>query len=153
MKKRYNTINSSNRKDEYGSKSQKLLNKYNVKIGDKVKVISSKGNYRGIIMPRYESFNDDFVVIKLKSGYNIGLLEEPERFNPAQTRELRSLELRSRPLGFSAEEQPRPDREAPTSSFPRSWKSAPEDRPLQSRVHCSRRTGVRSLSATIASIA
>jgi len=76
LKKRYNTINSSNRKDDYGSKSQKLLNKYNVKIGDKVEVISSKGNYRGIIMPRYESFNDDYIVIKLKSGYNIGLLEE-----------------------------------------------------------------------------
>ncbi len=27
-------------------------------------------------MPRYESFNDDYIVIKLKSGYNIGLLVE-----------------------------------------------------------------------------
>ena len=26
-------------------------------------------------MPRYESFNDDYIVIKLKSGYNIGLLD------------------------------------------------------------------------------
>ena len=75
MKERH-TINSNNRKDDYVSKSQKLLNKYNVKIGDKVEIISNKGNYRGIIMPRYESFNDYYIVIKLKSGYNIGLLEE-----------------------------------------------------------------------------
>ena len=27
-------------------------------------------------MPRYESFNDDYIVIKLKSGYNIGVLVE-----------------------------------------------------------------------------
>ena len=75
MKERH-TINSNNRKDDYISKSQRLLNKYNIKIGDKVEIISNKGNYRGIIMPRYESFDDDHIVIKLKSGYNIGLLEE-----------------------------------------------------------------------------
>ena len=27
-------------------------------------------------MPRYESFNDEYIVIKLKSGYNIGILVE-----------------------------------------------------------------------------
>ena len=27
-------------------------------------------------MPRYESFNDEYIVIKLKSGYNIGILAE-----------------------------------------------------------------------------
>ncbi|MBA3749632.1 MAG: Glu-tRNA(Gln) amidotransferase subunit GatD [Nitrosopumilus sp.] len=60
-------------KDGYVSKSQQLLNKYKVKIGDSVKILSNKGEYIGIIMPRYESFNDNHIVIKLKSGYNIGI--------------------------------------------------------------------------------
>ena len=53
-----------------------MLHKYKVKIGDSVKLLSNKGDYNGIIMPRYESFNDDYIVIKLKSGYNIGILIE-----------------------------------------------------------------------------
>jgi glutamyl-tRNA(Gln) amidotransferase subunit D len=69
-------INSNSKRDVYISKSQQLLDKYKVKIGDNVKLLSNKGDYSGIIMPRYESFNDDYVVIKLKSGYNIGILVE-----------------------------------------------------------------------------
>ncbi len=42
-----------------------------IKIGDSVRIISTKGNYYGIVMPRYESFSDKYLVIKLKSGYNI----------------------------------------------------------------------------------
>lgn len=70
------SLNSNNRKDGHISKSQQLLNKYKVKVGDSVKLLSNKGDYGGIIMPRYESFNDDYIVIKLKSGYNIGILLE-----------------------------------------------------------------------------
>ncbi|HZH39057.1 MAG TPA: Glu-tRNA(Gln) amidotransferase subunit GatD [Bacillales bacterium] len=68
-----NLNNSDSGKDDYISGSKQLLNKYNVKIGDSVKLISNKGDYTGIIMPRYESFNDNHIVIKLNSGYNIGV--------------------------------------------------------------------------------
>jgi glutamyl-tRNA(Gln) amidotransferase subunit D len=77
LKKKFTyDINSDNIKDDYINKSQQLLQKYNVKIGDSVKLLSNKGDYIGIVMPRYESFNDDYIVIKLKSGYNIGILIE-----------------------------------------------------------------------------
>ncbi len=77
MKKKITpNLNSNSTRDDCVSKSQQLLNKYTVKIGDSVKLFSNKGDYRGIIMPRYESFNDEYIVIKLKSGYNIGLLAE-----------------------------------------------------------------------------
>jgi glutamyl-tRNA(Gln) amidotransferase subunit D len=68
-------IINSNRSYGKNAKSD-LLNKYNIKIGDNVKIFSTKGDYYGIVMPRYESFNDKYIVIKLKSGYNIGLYEE-----------------------------------------------------------------------------
>jgi glutamyl-tRNA(Gln) amidotransferase subunit D len=71
--KRKDIVNSS---ESYDKNKSTLLNKYNIKIGDSVKIISTKGNYYGIVMPRYESFNDKYLVIKLKSGYNIGLFEE-----------------------------------------------------------------------------
>ena len=77
LKKKFTyDLNSDNVKDDYINKSQQLLHKYKVKIGDSVKLLSNKGDYNGIIMPRYESFNDDYIVIKLKSGYNIGILIE-----------------------------------------------------------------------------
>ncbi|MDQ6723754.1 MAG: asparaginase domain-containing protein [Thermoproteota archaeon] len=75
-KKHTANLNSNSRKDDYISKSQQLLNKYKVKIGDSVKLLSNKIDYTGIIMPRYESFNDNYIVIKLKNGYNIGILLE-----------------------------------------------------------------------------
>jgi glutamyl-tRNA(Gln) amidotransferase subunit D len=68
-----NLNNSDSGKDDYISRSKQLLNKFKVKIGDSVKLISKKGDFTGIIMPRYESFNDNYVVIKLNSGYNIGI--------------------------------------------------------------------------------
>ncbi len=69
-------LNSNDGKDNYISTSQRLLNKYKVKIGDSVKLFSNKGYYTGIIMPRYESFTDNYIVIKLNSGYNVGILTE-----------------------------------------------------------------------------
>ena len=77
LKKKFTyDLNSDNVKDDNINKSQQMLHKYKVKIGDSVKLLSNKGDYNGIIMPRYESFNDDYIVIKLKSGYNIGILIE-----------------------------------------------------------------------------
>jgi glutamyl-tRNA(Gln) amidotransferase subunit D len=66
-------LKSNDGKDDCISKSQQLLNKYKVKFGDSIKLLSNKGDYTGIIMPRYESFNDNYIVIKLNSGYNIGI--------------------------------------------------------------------------------
>ena len=77
MEKKYTSdLNSHDKKDEYVIKSKQILEKYKVNIGDNVKITSNKGNFYGIIMPRYESFNDNHIVIKLKSGYNMGILIE-----------------------------------------------------------------------------
>lgn len=36
-------------------------------------VVSEDGEMSGVLMPRYESANEDYIVIKLKSGYNTGI--------------------------------------------------------------------------------
>ena len=57
----------------YSRNSQKFLNKFKVSIGDEVKIVTKKAEFFGIILPRYETFSDKYIVLKLKSGYNIGI--------------------------------------------------------------------------------
>lgn len=50
-----------------------LLAKHGVSVGDTVLVKTKDGKMSGVLMPRYESASEDYIVIKLKSGYNTGI--------------------------------------------------------------------------------
>ncbi|HEY8140666.1 MAG TPA: Glu-tRNA(Gln) amidotransferase subunit GatD [Nitrososphaera sp.] len=50
-----------------------LLSSHHLSVGDTVSVTTSDGELAGVIMPRYESASDNYLVIKLKSGYNTGI--------------------------------------------------------------------------------
>jgi glutamyl-tRNA(Gln) amidotransferase subunit D len=56
----------------YDGNSLKFLKTNQISIGDSVKILADI-TYSGIIMPRYEHSDDKHIVLKLKSGYNIGL--------------------------------------------------------------------------------
>ncbi|MEE9410112.1 MAG: Glu-tRNA(Gln) amidotransferase subunit GatD [Candidatus Heimdallarchaeota archaeon] len=56
----------------YEKKSLTFLKDNKVKVGDSVNILADL-TYSGILMPRYESSDDEHLVLKLKSGYNIGL--------------------------------------------------------------------------------
>jgi len=56
----------------YEGNSLKFLKANQISVGDFVKILSDI-TYSGIIMPRYEHSDDKHIVLKLKSGYNIGL--------------------------------------------------------------------------------
>ena len=56
----------------YSGRSLEFLKSNNVMVGDLIK-IESDLSYTGIIMPRYEHSDDQHFVIKLSSGYNVGL--------------------------------------------------------------------------------
>ena len=56
----------------YEDNSLKFLKSNQITVGDSVKILSDI-TYSGIIMPRYEHSDDKHIVLKLKSGYNIGL--------------------------------------------------------------------------------
>jgi glutamyl-tRNA(Gln) amidotransferase subunit D len=67
-------LDSHERSDKsYSRNSQKFLNKFKVSIGDEVKIVTNNAEFFGIILPRYETFSDKYIVLKLKSGYNIGI--------------------------------------------------------------------------------
>ena len=56
----------------YEDNSLEFLKKNQVIVGDSVKILTDI-TYSGIIMPRYEHSDDKHIVLKLNSGYNIGL--------------------------------------------------------------------------------
>ena len=56
----------------YNGNSLEFLKTNKILVGDSVKILSNI-TYSGIIMPRYEHSDDKHIVLKLKSGYNIGL--------------------------------------------------------------------------------
>ncbi|WP_428326174.1 Glu-tRNA(Gln) amidotransferase subunit GatD [Nitrosopumilus sp.] len=81
----------------YEGDSLEFLKNNQLVVGDSVKILLDI-TYSGIIMPRYEYSDDKHIVLKLKSGYNVGLeiakiknvkkiqssekiVEEPEKVN------------------------------------------------------------------------
>ena len=72
----------------YKGKIRDLLISNQVEVGELVK-ITSELTYSGILMPRYESGDEDHIVLKLKSGYNIGIefekIEKLEKIGEGQS--------------------------------------------------------------------
>jgi len=73
----------------YKGKIRDFLISNKVDVGDLVK-ITSELTYSGILMPRYESGDESHIVLKLKSGYNIGLkfekIEKIEKIGEGQSK-------------------------------------------------------------------
>ncbi|HVP23385.1 MAG TPA: Glu-tRNA(Gln) amidotransferase subunit GatD [Conexivisphaerales archaeon] len=57
----------------YRGASLKKLEKSGVSVGDLVKVMTDRETVEGVLMPRYEFADEEHIVIKLKTGYNIGI--------------------------------------------------------------------------------
>jgi glutamyl-tRNA(Gln) amidotransferase subunit D len=57
----------------YVGKLRGSLEKVRAEIGDQLTIIVKKQHYRGSLMPRVKSYDDRHVILKLQSGYNIGL--------------------------------------------------------------------------------
>lgn len=70
----------------YRGKSLEFLKNKNIEVGSLVR-IQAETTYEGILMPRYEYSDDNHIVLKLKSGYNIGL----------QIEKIRQIEVESSP--------------------------------------------------------
>ena len=56
----------------YAGRSLEFLKSNDIAVGDTVKLVGDL-TYSGIIMPRYEHSDDKHIVLKLSSGYNVGL--------------------------------------------------------------------------------
>lgn len=57
----------------YKDSAVQLLSRYQVSVGDSIKITTQEGEISGVLMPRYESASKDYIVVKMKSGYNTGV--------------------------------------------------------------------------------
>ena len=57
----------------YKGGARDVLIKFNVKVWSDVIISTTKGEFKGIILPRSETGDSEHIVIKLHSGYNTGL--------------------------------------------------------------------------------
>lgn len=58
----------------YSERARKLLASSHASEGDTVRLITEGKEYAGLLMPHHEFSHPDVIVIKLKSGYNIGVM-------------------------------------------------------------------------------
>ena len=71
----------------YEGDSLEFLKANQISVGNSVKILSDI-TYSGIIMPRYEHSDDKHIVLKLTSGYNIGLeIEKIEKIEKIKSAE------------------------------------------------------------------
>jgi glutamyl-tRNA(Gln) amidotransferase subunit D len=57
----------------YRGPGKALLEKLNVGVWEDVEVKSKFGEFRGLILPRSETADDSHIVLKLDTGYNVGI--------------------------------------------------------------------------------
>jgi glutamyl-tRNA(Gln) amidotransferase subunit D len=61
----------------YEGEALKALAKSKAEVGDLIRIAKDKVTYEGILIPRSELGDDKHIVIKIKSGYNIGIEVTP----------------------------------------------------------------------------
>lgn len=57
----------------YKGKALEVLKKYNVRVWGKAVIETSRGEFKGTVLPRSENDDDQHIVLKIETGYNIGI--------------------------------------------------------------------------------
>ncbi len=57
----------------YKGRALEVLQRFNARVWAKVKVDSTRGDFEGTILPRAENTDDKHIVLKIFTGYNIGI--------------------------------------------------------------------------------
>ena len=60
----------------YKGKALGLLKEYNIRVWSDASVKTTRGDFRGIVLPRAENDDDRHIVLKLVTGYNVGVAVE-----------------------------------------------------------------------------
>ena len=57
----------------YKGEALKVLQKFNVRVWGQIEVETTRGLFKGTVLPRSENDDDLHIVIKIETGYNIGI--------------------------------------------------------------------------------
>ena len=67
---------TDNMNNGYRGPGLSVLDRHGVGVWSDVEVKTTGGRFRGIILPRSETADNRHIVLKLSSGYNVGLAAE-----------------------------------------------------------------------------
>jgi len=86
--------------DNYSPKIQKVLKRIKAKVGERISIKKGKQIYEGLLMPRAEMGDRNCIVLKLDSGYNIGIrygkgvkIKKSKKREPKKIKEEAEFEL------------------------------------------------------------
>jgi glutamyl-tRNA(Gln) amidotransferase subunit D len=57
----------------YKGGALELLKKFQVRVWGKARIVTTRGEFEGTVLPRAENDDDQHIVLKIQTGYNIGL--------------------------------------------------------------------------------
>ncbi|HMT68478.1 MAG TPA: hypothetical protein PKE28_12870, partial [Bacteroidales bacterium] len=57
----------------YKGRALEVLKKFNVRVWGQADIETDRGLFKGTVLPRSENNDDLHIVIKIESGYNIGI--------------------------------------------------------------------------------
>jgi len=57
----------------YKGRALEILKSFNMRVWSEAAIKTSRGNFKGVLLPRSENDDDKHIVIKLSTGYNIGI--------------------------------------------------------------------------------
>jgi glutamyl-tRNA(Gln) amidotransferase subunit D len=57
----------------YRGPALKVLQRFSVRVWSDVEISGPKGTFRGVVLPRSETADDEHIVLKMHNGYNIGI--------------------------------------------------------------------------------
>jgi len=57
----------------YKGDAVEILKKFNIRVWGDAKIKTTRGDFSGIILPRSENDDDKHIVLKLVTGYNVGI--------------------------------------------------------------------------------
>ena len=69
-------MNDANLYKGYRGRALEVLQRFQAQVWSEVRIKTDRGEYVGIILPRSETADPLHIVLKLRSGYNIGILAE-----------------------------------------------------------------------------
>ena len=101
---------------QYSDTVTTMLTKSGVRIGDRIVVEKNKNRYEGLLMPRIGIGDTNVLVLKLDSGYNIGLrfskdvkVSKSKHIEPKNIREEVAFEMGKEPIRALKFDSKKPD--------------------------------------------
>ena len=71
-------MNEEAERSGYKGEALRALTKAGCQVGDVIRITSNEKTYEGLLIPRSETGGSEHIVVKLKSGYNVGVRITPK---------------------------------------------------------------------------